>query len=89
MNQSTTVRVSEEIKNKLKEIAKKEGVSIQFAIEKAVNYYQRITFLEELNKAYAENKNINKEPVYDSAISDGLDNEEWNEHGELVKKGYL
>jgi len=81
---STTIRVDEKIRAKLKILSKKEGVSIQSIIEKAVNFYQRQKFLDDLNKSYAVSKNTEEDALWDNTLNDGLDNEEWNEKGEVI-----
>ena len=47
---STTVRISDSIRSKIKELSESQGISIQNVIEKAIDYYQKQLFLEELNK---------------------------------------
>ncbi|MBC7475171.1 MAG: toxin-antitoxin system protein, partial [Candidatus Sericytochromatia bacterium] len=51
---STTVRVSNTIRDKIRNISESHGVSIQDVIEKAINFYENKLFLEELNNAYAK-----------------------------------
>lgn len=80
---STTVRIGNDVKNALKELATQEGESMQGVLEKAVEYYRRQRFLEEVNSAYAT---LQKDPVsqkslekelgeWDNTLLDGLDAE--------------
>ena len=84
---STTVRVSNTIRDKIRNISESHGVSIQDVIEKAINFYENKLFLEELNNAYAKDKNKNNDNIWDSTLMDGLEDEEWNDIGEVIKKG--
>ena len=84
---STTVRVSNTIRDKIKNISESHGISIQDVIEKAINFYENKLFLEELNNAYAKDKNKNNDNIWDSTLMDGLEDEEWNDIGEVIKKG--
>lgn len=81
---TTTVRVDENIRKKLKELSKKEGVSIQIIISNALEFYQRKLFLDDLNKAYAKSSKKHLDDEWENTINDGLDDESWNEHGELL-----
>lgn len=82
---STTVRVSNNIKDKIKNISENHGISIQDVIEKAINFYENKLFLEELNLAYAESKNVNDD-IWDYTLMDGLEEEEWDNTGKIIKK---
>lgn len=83
---STTVRVSDTIRNKIREISENKGISIQSVIEKAIDYYEKQLFLEELNNAYAKNNSTQSDDLWDSVLMDGLNEEEWDESGNLLKK---
>lgn len=83
---STTVRVSDTIKNKIREISENKGISLQSVIEKAIDYYEKQLFLEELNNAYAKNNFPQIDDLWDSVLMDGLNEEEWDESGNLLKK---
>ena len=48
-----TVRISATSRNILRNLAAKEGVSMQAILDKAVESYRRQLFLQEVNKAYA------------------------------------
>lgn len=96
---STTVRVSNTIRDKIREISENHGVSIQDVIEKAIIFYENKLFLEELNEAYKKDKNNspkrvpvseyrnNDDDLWDATLMDGLEYEEWDESGKVVKKG--
>ncbi len=78
---SVTVRIANETRNTLKTLAHQEGESMQSVLEKAIEFYRRQRFLEEVNSAYARlkgdsaaQKEWEKElKVWDSTSADGLD----------------
>lgn len=80
---STTVRIGNDVKNALKELATQDGESMQGVLEKAIEYYRRQRFLEEVNTAYAtlqkdpaSQKSLEKElGEWDNTLLDGLDAE--------------
>lgn len=80
---STTVRIGNDVKNALKELATQDGDSMQGVLEKAIEYYRRQRFLEEVNSAYAtlqkdpaSRKSLGKElGEWDHTLLDGLDAE--------------
>ncbi|MBC7473281.1 MAG: hypothetical protein H7263_03240 [Candidatus Sericytochromatia bacterium] len=84
---STTVRVSNTIRDKIRDISESHGVSIQDVIEKAINFYENKLFLEDLNNAYAKSKKNNDDDLWDSTLMDGLEDEEWDKSGKVIKKG--
>ncbi len=49
---STTVRISAETRERLRELAQKEKGTLQSVIEKAIETYRRESLLEEANRAY-------------------------------------
>ncbi len=85
MTVSTTVRVSNLTRDKIRDISESHGVSIQDVIEKAINFYENKLFLEDLNIAYENNKN-SYDTSWDYTLMDGLGDEKWNENGEVLKK---
>lgn len=50
---SSTVRISEETGRVLREIASREGKSLQAVLDAAIEAYRRHRFLQDANKAYA------------------------------------
>lgn len=76
---SNAIRVSDTIINKIIEISENKGISIQSVIEKAIDYYEKHIFLEELNNAYAKNNSTKSDKLWDSVLMDGLNEEEWDE----------
>lgn len=48
---SATVRISEDSRNTLRELATQEGASMQSVIERAIEQYRRQRFLEKANDA--------------------------------------
>jgi len=92
---SATVRISENSRNILRELATQEGKSMQVVIEKAIEHYQRQRFLEEVNTAYAAlrgdheawKKVAEERAQWDATLSDGLSaDEEWTEDGAVNRK---
>jgi predicted transcriptional regulator len=92
---SATVRISNEVRDILRELAAKEGEPMQAILEKAIEQYRRQRFLEEVNAAYAALRQdykiwteIQKElKEWDSTLADGIDlNEEWTQDGEATRK---
>jgi len=77
---SVTVRIPNETRNTLKALAHQEGESMQSVLEKAIEFYRRQRFLEEINIAYArfkedptQQKEWEKEfKTWDSTLADGL-----------------
>ena len=53
---SSTVRISNESNNILREIATKEKKSLQTILDTAIEEYRRNRFLQEANKAYSKLK---------------------------------
>ncbi len=54
---STTVRISETARRKLRELAEKERQPMQVVLEAAIEQYRRRRLLEEANAAYAALRN--------------------------------
>lgn len=86
--QSTTVRISEQSHQRLREMAVQSGEPMQTVIDKALEQYRRQQFWKELNVAYAA---LASDPeamaeyqaelaVWDCTLMDGLDPDEvWTE----------
>lgn len=51
---TTTIRVSTETRNTLRELAKKIGLPMQKVVEEAIEHYHRQHFLNAANVAYAK-----------------------------------
>ena len=86
--QSTTVRISEQTHQRLRELAEQAGEPMQAVMDKAIDQYRRQKFLEECHVAYcalqqdpAAWKDYQEETAaWDAALMDGLDpNEIWTE----------
>jgi hypothetical protein len=56
---SSTVRISRETQDLLREIAHQEGASMQAVLEKALREYRQKQFFESVNLAYA---NLKQDP---------------------------
>lgn len=88
--QALTIRISDKSRKTLKELASREGASVQSILEKAIELYRRQRFLEEVNQAYAalsENEQAwvevkEERRQYEASLEDGLDSREyWNDEG--------
>jgi len=87
---SAMVRVSDQTREALREIAQSEQESMQSVLEKAVEQYRRKRLFDELDAAYAK---LQEDPeawrdlqdelkVWDATLGDGLDRgESWGEDG--------
>jgi len=53
---SANIRISPRLKAVLRDLAAREGKSIQAVLDAAIKYYQRDKFLDEVNAAYARLK---------------------------------
>ena len=79
--ETTTVRLLKDTHLELRQIARKEGTSIQTVLENMVTEYRRRTMLEEGNRAYAAlrqdpkawKEELDERARWDNTISDGLD----------------
>ena len=86
--QSTTVRISAQTHQRLREVSKETGEPMQTVLDQAIEQYRRQKFWEEMNSAYtalqndpeaaaAEKKEF---ALWDVTLMDGLDpNEVWAE----------
>jgi hypothetical protein len=89
---STTVRISDDTRELLGELATQEGVTMQAILDKALEMYRRQRFLDAVNDAYAA---LHQDPdawqglqqeraAWDATLADGLDREEtWTDTGEM------
>jgi predicted transcriptional regulator len=90
----TTVRITEEARDLLRELAEDEGVSMQVVLGRAIEIYRRRRFLEEVNAGFAR---LREEPgawqthdadgqTSDATIADGLPADEvWTDDGRVVE----
>ena len=77
---TTTVRLTKETHLELRQIAKKEGQSIQAVLERLVSDYRRHAMLEEGNRAYAALRQdpeawaeeLAERSDWENTLSDGL-----------------
>ena len=91
--QSTTVRISEQTHNRLREMAAQSGEPMQAVLDKALEQYRRQKFWEEMRTAYAA---IESDPeavaaekkefaLWDATLMDGLDpNEDWSQENSAL-----
>ncbi len=78
---TTTIRVNQETRNTISQLAKKRGISMQEAVHEAVEVYRRQQLLEVANTAYAKmradpkaSKDFDDETrLWDATLADGLD----------------
>jgi hypothetical protein len=54
---STTIRISESSRKMLRELAREEGKSLQYVVDRAIEYYRRRCFLEGLHKDFTALRN--------------------------------
>lgn len=79
--QTTTIRVPLTVHDALKKISKKEGISVQEATTRAVEYYRYKQMAEEANLIYEQLRKDevasadydNDPPAWDSTLADGLE----------------
>ena len=50
---TSTVRISKEVQNRLRDLSQQEGNSMQAILEKALKLYEERAFWEKTNRAYA------------------------------------
>jgi hypothetical protein len=82
MNETTTIRVSKDIYNMVKSLARQQNENIQAIIEHAVTEYKKKQFFEDLNNAYARLKSdprawqeeLAERNEWDQVLKDGLEN---------------
>ena len=90
---NTTVRISWEARNLLREISQAEGRSMQAVVERALETYRRQRYLEEMNEDWSRVREdiANWYTVeadrnrLDDTLADGLPSDEvWTEDGDVV-----
>jgi hypothetical protein len=90
-----TVRISDNSRTILRELAAKEKTSMQAILDKALESYRRQIFLTEVNKAYAALRQdpktwalVEKERAeWDATLGDGLEPEtEGIENRKIIRK---
>ncbi|HLB12962.1 MAG TPA: toxin-antitoxin system protein [Dehalococcoidia bacterium] len=80
---STTIRINEEVRETLRELAAQEGLSMREVLQKVIHEYRRRHFFEQVNAAYAA---LQKNPgewraerderkLLEGTLADGLDDE--------------
>jgi predicted transcriptional regulator len=75
----STVRISSETSTTLREIAARQGKSLQFVLDEAVEEYRRHCFLQEANQAYLTLRDKSREwkeelgerKQWEATLSDG------------------
>lgn len=87
---SATVRIGDAARKTLRSLARQEGASMQKVLDKAVEYYRRRRFLEEVNQAYAQLRQDEtawqsmkeEQEAWNATLMDGLPaDEEWTDDG--------
>jgi predicted transcriptional regulator len=90
-----TVRISDNSRTILQELAAKEKASMQAILDKAIESYRRQHFLTEVNKAYAALRQepkawaqVEKERAeWDATLGDGLEPEKQAaENGRMIRR---
>ncbi len=80
---TTTVRIDEATRDKLRIIANSENEPIHVILERAIEDYRRKRFLEDANRAYnalrqnqkAWAEELEERAVWDATLSDNLEDE--------------
>ncbi len=80
---SPTVRISDAARTVLRELAAKDGASMQAVLEKAIEHYRRQRFLEATNAAYAAlrhdperwREELEERAAWEATLADGLEDE--------------
>ena len=89
------LRLSKETHEKLRELARREGISMQGVLEKALDEYQKNQFFNSLDASFAALKSDpqawaeeqQERRMWESTLMDGLDPDEiWTEDGNVVGK---
>lgn len=81
---STTVRISDEARQALRQLADKTGESMQVILDRAIKQYRRQLYLEEANAAYAALRNkpdawqeeLDERSLWDRTLADDLAGDE-------------
>jgi len=81
MNGTTTVRISKDVYNEVKSLAKLENHNMQRIIEQAVREYKKKKFFEDLNTSFAKLKantnnwkdEIEERELWDATLTDRLE----------------
>lgn len=84
MGDTTTIRVSREIYNMVKDLAKQQDENIQDVIQHAVTEYKKKRFFDNLNDAYAKlksdpkawNEELEEREEWDGVLADGLESKD-------------
>ncbi len=85
-----TVRISEALRQVLKELAEQTGQTMMEVLDKALDAYRRKVFFEQLNAGYAELRadpdawaeHLAERKLWDATLMDGLEpDERWTEDG--------
>ena len=78
---STTVRVSEETRSKLRRLAEETGQPMQAVLDQALDAYRRERFFSALDQAYgglwadpvARREELAERALFEGTLADGLD----------------
>ncbi len=89
----TTVRITERTRDRLRELAREEGLTMQAVLDRAVEEHRRRRFLERVNAAYAELREdadewqalLAEREEWEATLGDGLPPEEeaWDADGDV------
>ncbi len=81
---TTTVRISQETRSTLRQLAEESGQSIQTVIDQAINVYRREQFFASLDAAYdrlwndpvARAEELAERTLLEGSVADDLDEQE-------------
>jgi hypothetical protein len=89
------LRVTKETHEKLRELARNEGISMQRVLEKALGEYEKTQFFDLLDAAFKALKadpvawaeELEERRLWENTLMDGLDPDEiWTEDGNVIVK---
>lgn len=89
------LRVSKETHEKLRELARNEGVSMQRILEKALGEYEKTQFFDALAADFAALRSdpeawaeeLEERRLWENTLMDGIDQDEtWTEDGKVIGK---
>jgi hypothetical protein len=87
------LRISKETHEKLRELARLEGISMQGILERALDEYQKNRFFESLGASFAALKNDpqawaeeqQERRAWENTLTDDIESDEiWTEDGDVI-----
>ncbi len=80
---NSSIRISPDSEATLRELAKREGKSVEAVLDEAIEHYQREKLMDTANAAYARlridpeawREDLTEREVWEATLKDGLDRE--------------